>query len=89
MFWHKWAVRLRCGHYKNTEQGHNKLNVDVFMSCTISFYFVKVVVFYCVLQLEGILSSCKDLDVQNYPFLSWGWHFVNTFLGCSMFIEFA
>lgn len=38
------------------------------MRCTMSFYFVKVMLFYCVLQLEGILSSCRDLDVLKLPF---------------------
>lgn len=55
------------GHYKRTEQGHNKLNVDVFMRRTMSFYF-KAMLFFCVLQLEGIRSSCRELNVLKWPF---------------------
>lgn len=52
----------------STEQGQNKLNVDVFMRCTTSFYLIGVMLFYCVLQLGGKLSSCRDLDVLKVPF---------------------
>lgn len=35
----------------STEQGQNKLNVDVFMRCTTGFYLMGVMLFYCVLLL--------------------------------------
>lgn len=37
----------------STGQGQTNLNVDVSIRCTMSFYFLGVMLFYCVLQLGG------------------------------------
>lgn len=58
-------------------QGRVKLNlnVDVSMRCTMSFYFVGVMLLYCVLQLGKKKSSSRDFDVQKYLLFYCGWHF--------------
>lgn len=66
----------------STGQGQTNLNVDVSIRCTMSFYFLGVMLFYCVLQLGGGKKKVAlEFDVQKYlfSFLVVGILIVNTF----------
>lgn len=63
-------------------QGRVKLNVNVEVSirCTVSFYFVGVMLFYCVLQLGKKKVALEILMCKStFYFLVVGILIVNTF----------